>query len=113
MFQFFSASLWLMDEYWQYSIFTLVTILMMEGMTAFQRSRTLNTLKGLAPKPYELPVYRMNKWITLKTTELLPGDLISLASLTKQSSGSPAVVSTFVCFFYFFLRIRLIDIFDG
>eukprot|EP00516_Mucochytrium_quahogii_P003470 CAMPEP_0203758686 /NCGR_PEP_ID=MMETSP0098-20131031/11517_1 /ASSEMBLY_ACC=CAM_ASM_000208 /TAXON_ID=96639 /ORGANISM=" , Strain NY0313808BC1" /LENGTH=1546 /DNA_ID=CAMNT_0050651229 /DNA_START=262 /DNA_END=4902 /DNA_ORIENTATION=- len=80
MFQFFSAALWLMDEYWQYTIFNLVSIFMMEGMTAFQRFRTLNTLKGLAPKPYELPVYREGTWTMRKTTELLPGDLISLNS---------------------------------
>jgi len=87
IFQFFSAGLWLMDEYWQYTVFNIMTIIMMEGMTAFQRFRTLKTLKGLAPKPYELPVYRGGRWIEVKTTELLPGDLISLSS----SSHSVAV----------------------
>jgi len=96
IFQFFSAGLWLMDEYWQYTIFNLFTIVMMEAMTAFQRFRTLKTLKGLAPKPYELPVYRESKWVKLKTTELLPGDLISLASLShqageQQSRGTDAI----------------------
>ncbi|GBG27063.1 Manganese-transporting ATPase 1 [Hondaea fermentalgiana] len=80
IFQFFSAALWLMDEYWQYTIFNLITIFMMEGMTAFQRHRTLKTLKGLAPKPYELPAFRAGRWIQVKTTDLLPGDLISLSS---------------------------------
>lgn len=88
MFQFFSAGLWLMDEYWQFAIFNLFTIVMMESMTAFQRFRTLGTLKGLAPKPYELPVYRENKWIMCKTTDLLPGDLISLSSKTHDVAPS-------------------------
>jgi len=87
MFQFFSAALWLMDEYWQYTIFNLFTIVMMEAATAFQRHRTLKTLKGLAPKPYELPAHREGRWISVKTTDLLPGDLVSLSS----SSHSVAI----------------------
>eukprot|EP00515_Schizochytrium_aggregatum_P017441 CAMPEP_0202110020 /NCGR_PEP_ID=MMETSP0965-20130614/25453_1 /ASSEMBLY_ACC=CAM_ASM_000507 /TAXON_ID=4773 /ORGANISM="Schizochytrium aggregatum, Strain ATCC28209" /LENGTH=90 /DNA_ID=CAMNT_0048679401 /DNA_START=1 /DNA_END=270 /DNA_ORIENTATION=- len=71
-----------MDEYWQYTIFNLFSIVMMEAVTAFQRFRTLRTLKGLAPKPYELPAFREGKWAMVKTTELLPGDLISLSSST-------------------------------
>lgn len=92
IFQFFSAGLWLLDEYWQFSIFNIFIVFMMEGMTAFQRSRTLKTLKGLAPDPYKLPVYRGRQWITLDTTQLLPGDLISLASLvqTEETTATGA-----------------------
>jgi len=87
MFQFFSAALWLMDEYWQYTVFNLFSIVMMEAMTAFQRTRTLKTLKGLAPMPYDLPVYREGKWINCKTTHLLPGDLISLSVVTHATGA--------------------------
>ncbi|CAK8999902.1 Endoplasmic reticulum transmembrane helix translocase (Complexed with DOR1 protein 1) (Endoplasmic reticulum P5A-ATPase) (Sensitivity to the P.farinosa killer toxin protein 1) [Durusdinium trenchii] len=93
IFQFFSAALWLMDEYWQYTIFNLFTIVMMEAMTAFQRFRTLKTLKGLAPKPYELPVFRGGNWVMVKTDKLLPGDLISLSSSTHAVDASQAAAN--------------------
>ncbi len=94
MFQFFTTGLYLMDEYWQYSIFNLITILMMEGMTAFQRLRTMKSLKDLTPKPFEVPVFRQDKWVMLKTTELLPGDLISLSPLAHSTSPAPGSLSS-------------------
>ena len=62
-------------------------------MTAFQRTRTLAQLKGLSPKPYTVPVYRNNRWDQLKTTELLPGDLVSLASVTKVNNKDSKTAS--------------------
>uniref|UniRef100_A0A7S1J4X1 P-type ATPase A domain-containing protein n=1 Tax=Eutreptiella gymnastica TaxID=73025 RepID=A0A7S1J4X1_9EUGL len=78
MFQLFTAILWLLDEYWQYTLFTLFTIVLLEATTAFQRLRTLGMLSGMAAKPFHLQVYRNSKWQQLTTTDLLPGDLISL-----------------------------------
>ena len=97
IFQFFTTGLWLLDTYWQFAIFNLFTIFMMDTMTAFQRYRTLSTLKGLSPKPFEVPVFRAGQWSNVLTTELLPGDLISLSSSnysTKNSTPSASQVAT-------------------
>ena len=88
MFQLFSASLWLMDEYWQQTLFTIFTIILMESTTAMQRWRTMKILKGLAPKPVQVPVYRKRKWQLILSDELLPGDLICLNSSKGTKSGS-------------------------
>ena len=55
MFQFFTSALWLLDEYWQYTMFSLFNIMMFESMTVFQRLQTLKTLSGMSTKPYEYP----------------------------------------------------------
>lgn len=103
VFQLFSALLWAVDEYIQYTIFTLITIVMMESTTAFQRHRTMSQLKGLSPKAFGVYVKRKGTWTVVPTDELLPGDLISLrtaeivvaqdgtlANASNQVSGDPA-----------------------
>ena len=32
----------------------------------------------MSPKPYEVNVYRAKKWKAISTTEILPGDIISI-----------------------------------
>eukprot|EP00667_Euglena_gracilis_P000330 EG_transcript_331 len=99
MFQLFTAVLWLLDEYWQYTLFTLFTIVLLEATTAFQRMRTLGMLSGMATKPYHLQVYRLKEWVTLSTADLLPGDLISVRwQLSgKSTDGSAAAVEVVPC----------------
>ena len=40
----FCALLWLLDEYWSYTLFTLASVLVFEATTVFQRSRTQQML---------------------------------------------------------------------
>ena len=61
-------------------------ILMLESTSVFQRQRTLKTLSGMAAKPYTLLVFRTKQWVPLPTTELLPGDLISLKPPNKPTA---------------------------
>jgi magnesium-transporting ATPase (P-type) len=77
----------MLDEYWQYTIFTLFSIFMLEATTAFQRLRTFNTLGNMASKPTPLMVYRDAKWHQLTTTDLVPGDLISLTRKVGDDFG--------------------------
>jgi len=86
IFQVFCAILWMLDEYWQYTIFTLFSIVMFEATTAFQRLRTFSTLGSMASKPTPLQVYRDGKWSQLTTEDLLPGDLISF---TRRAPAPP------------------------
>jgi cation-transporting ATPase 13A1 len=62
IFQIFCALLWMLDEYWQYTIFTLFSIVALESTTCFQRMKTFSTLGGMANKPMPLLVYRDKKW---------------------------------------------------
>ena len=90
VFQIFCSLLWMLDMYWQYTVFTVISIVMLESTSAFQRMKTLNQLNGMSSKPYPINVYRMSKWHLLTTEDLLPGDLISLKR--KQPASNTAVI---------------------
>jgi cation-transporting ATPase 13A1 len=74
------------DEYWYYSIFTLVMLVVFESTVVWQRQRTLNEFRGMSIKPYSIYVYRENNWIETESDKLLPGDLVSV-NRTKEDSG--------------------------
>lgn len=58
IFQVFCALLWLLDEYWTYTMWTLVSVVVFEAVTVFQRTKTQTMLGGMAPKPSSVYVYR-------------------------------------------------------
>lgn len=86
VFQIFCVGLWMLDEYWYYSLFTLFMLVVFESTVVWQRQRTLNEFRGMAIKPYDLWVYRLNKWEETQSDKLLPGDLVSVGR-TKDDSG--------------------------
>lgn len=90
MFQVFTALLWLLDEYWSYTLFTLASVVVFEATTVFQRSRTQKMLGGMAPRPTPLYVFRGGKWTLVSTKDVLPGDLISLAYRKSNVKKKPA-----------------------
>lgn len=79
IFQVFCAVLWLLDEYWTYTLYSLFSVVMYEATTVFQRQRTQKMLGGMAPTASPIYVFRSGKWMKSTTKDLLPGDIISLA----------------------------------
>ncbi|KAK4985034.1 putative cation-transporting ATPase 1 [Elasticomyces elasticus] len=86
VFQIFCVGLWMLDEYWYYSLFTLFMLVVFESTVVWQRQRTLNEFRGMSIKPYDIWVYREKKWIEIQSDALLPGDLASVAR-TKEDGG--------------------------
>jgi cation-transporting ATPase 13A1 len=86
VFQIFCVGLWLLDEYWYYSLFTLFMLVAFESTVVFQRQRTLNEFRAMSIKPYPLYVYRQHKWEEIESDKLLPGDLASVGR-SKDDSG--------------------------
>ena len=86
VFQIFCVGLWMLDEYWYYSLFTLFMLVAFESTVVWQRQRTLNEFRGMSIKPYDMWVYRLGKWTEIQSDKLLPGDLVSV-SRTKEDSG--------------------------
>ncbi len=86
VFQMFCVGLWLLDDYWYYSLFTLVMLIGFESTVVWQRQRTLNEFRGMSIQPYEIWVYREEKWEQITSDKLLPGDLVSVGR-TKEDSG--------------------------
>ncbi|KAI9052919.1 hypothetical protein LZ554_003191 [Drepanopeziza brunnea f. sp. 'monogermtubi'] len=86
VFQIFCVGLWMLDEYWYYSLFTLFMLVVFESTVVWQRQRTLNEFRGMAIKPYDIWVFRLGKWEETQSDKLLPGDLVSVGR-TKDDSG--------------------------
>jgi len=96
IFQIFCSLLWLLDAVSiGFTVFQLFTILLLESTTVFQRQRTLKTLSSMSAKPYELHVFRLGAWAKLSTTQLLPGDLISVkdAKPAAATAVTPAAAA--------------------
>jgi cation-transporting ATPase 13A1 len=86
VFQIFCVGLWLLDEYWYYSLFTLFMLVAFESTVVWQRQRTLSEFRGMNIKPYDVWVYREGKWQEITSDKLLPGDLVSV-NRTKEDGG--------------------------
>jgi cation-transporting ATPase 13A1 len=92
VFQLFCVILWMLDDYWQYSFFTLFMILMFEATTAFSRIKCLGALRGMGNKARPVYVHRLGQWTLAETPDLLPGDIMSLTRVKPHfvKPGDPA-----------------------
>ncbi|KAJ2533095.1 putative cation-transporting ATPase 1 [Coemansia sp. RSA 1935] len=91
VFQIFCVGLWCMDEYWYYSIFSLVMLVVFESTLVFQRLRTLTEFRSLSMQAYRMQVRRNGTWTEVTTEDLCPGDVVSVVR-TGEDSGIPCDV---------------------
>ncbi|KAG0089409.1 hypothetical protein BGZ93_009872 [Podila epicladia] len=88
IFQVFCVGLWMLDEYWYYSLFTLFMLVVFESTVVWQRLKTIGEFQGMSIKPFHVNVRRNGSWTNIMSDELLPGDLVSIVR-TKEDSGVP------------------------
>ncbi|KAJ2764347.1 putative cation-transporting ATPase 1, partial [Coemansia nantahalensis] len=91
VFQIFCVGLWCMDEYWYYSLFSLVMLVVFESTLVFQRLRTLGEFRSLSMRPFMIQTLRAGRWGEVSTDALCPGDVISVVR-TVEDSGIPCDV---------------------
>lgn len=89
VFQLFSISLWLMDEMWYLSIFSLIMLFSFEATTVFQRKSTMTEFQSMGIKPYRIYVYRDKRWVEIQTDHLLPGDIVSIVRTPHEDLSIP------------------------
>lgn len=78
VFQIFCVGLWCLDEYWYYSLFTLFMLFVFESTVVQQRLKTLQEFRGMSVPPVDMFVRRDGKWLSVKSNEIVPGDLCAL-----------------------------------
>ena len=83
VFQIFCVGLWCLDEYWYYSVFTLLMLVIFESTVVQQRLKTLQEFRGMSVPAIEMFVMRDSKWIPIKSNDILPGDVCALPFTDK------------------------------
>ncbi|KAL9179232.1 hypothetical protein ACHAXT_008522 [Thalassiosira profunda] len=103
LFQLLCVTLWCMDEYWMYAVFTLMTLLLFESVQALNRWRSVKRLReevvgadvgaeannttSAHHVKQRVECYRQGEWTTLPTNELVVGDVVGLASPSAPNGG--------------------------
>ena len=78
VFQLFCILLWVFDDYGLHSFISLVMLCVFELTVVGQRIFNLTTLRNMRVPPHYLFVYRNNVWKKILSSELLPGDIVSI-----------------------------------
>lgn len=92
VFQVFCVCLWMIDDYWMYSVMTLAMLVGLEVTLVKQRIRNAVMLSKMRTKPQPVQVFRDKRWVKVTSTDLVPGDLISLYHSGKSPAPGTAAV---------------------
>jgi cation-transporting ATPase 13A1 len=80
VFQVFSIACWMLDSYFTYPLFSLLSLLLIEANTVRTRQSNLLELRGVRNEEVLVDVYRDKQWRTVPSSKLVPGDLILVTS---------------------------------
>jgi cation-transporting ATPase 13A1 len=78
VFQVFCVGLWCLDEYWYYSVFTLMMLGVFESTVVKQRINNLKLLRSMRKPPHYINVFRQGKWQSVLSDTLVPMDIVSV-----------------------------------
>ncbi|CEM01515.1 unnamed protein product [Vitrella brassicaformis CCMP3155] len=88
VFQFVCVVLWLLDEYWYYSLMTLVMLIFLEAQLVNRRRKDLEELKSMRLKSINVNAYRQGEWVKVKSDDLLPGDIIAISRSSDPDAST-------------------------
>lgn len=61
--QLFTSALWLLDEYWYFSLMSVGMLFVFEGTVVFQRLMNFKRLRAMRVAPQQLWAHRDSKWV--------------------------------------------------
>jgi cation-transporting ATPase 13A1 len=76
VFQLFCVLLWMMDEYWQLSMYTLAMLIVFESTVVMQRIANWKRIKNMRKPSQKVSVLRCEKIVEISSDLLLPGDIL-------------------------------------
>lgn len=80
VFQVLCLFLWSLDDYWYYSVFTLMMLMIFEGVMCNQRQNNVLMMRNMRRPPFFIYVFRNNTWMEICSDVVVPGDIISLTA---------------------------------
>jgi len=85
IFQIFCVLLWCLDEYWYYSLMTLFMLVSFEGTVVKRRQKHLEYVRDMRVPPYKVWLYRDGRWDERLTSDIVPGDLVSMVRTSGEN----------------------------
>lgn len=79
IFQVFSIVLWAFDQYYYYAACIFVISVISVGNTLIETKQTLDRLREIARFECDIRVLRSGYWTTVKSSELVPGDVYEVS----------------------------------
>ncbi|CAM9925466.1 unnamed protein product, partial [Laminaria digitata] len=78
--QILCVTLWSLDDYWYYALFTLVMLVLFEAMLCVQRQKNLEMLRSMRREPTVVYVLRAGRWRRVSSEVVTPGEVVSLVA---------------------------------
>lgn len=84
VFQVFCVALWSLDDYFYYSLFILMMLLFFEATVVKSRLANLKIFRGMTVPEIDVVAMRNGSWTTIKSSELVPGDLVVIRRVEEE-----------------------------
>lgn len=78
VFQIFCTMLWMLEEYWYFSVISFVMLFVFESGVIFSRLKNMERIRGMRIRHRNLKVYREGRWTDINSEKLVPGDIVCL-----------------------------------